>query len=300
MFDFLLHSMAAGAVWMTKEVIGRAMASTTSVDLDSSGWFSGVVHQLMPVDELVVAPLLFAATLGAVLRQDMRRLARAWGACLPLALLGGFAAVELTNLGLQFTNALSTAVQYEVSPDLETVYLKVITAGFNLSLGAGPAAGLLVLVFLGGVLAIWLELALRSAAIELAVLFMPFALAGMIWPATAHWAKRLLELLGALLLTKPVIVGALCLGSHAIAVGDNASDLITAIAIVLMAAFAPMALFKLVPVVEVSAIAHMQGLSRQPFHAGRARRAKSAGQGRRGTSLDLRGRHRPHRRRRGE
>ena len=214
MFDFLLHSMAAGAVWMTKEVIGRAMASTTSVDLDSSGWFSGVVHQLMPVDELVVAPLLFAATLGAVLRQDMRRLARAWGACLPLALLGGFAAVELTNLGLQFTNALSTAVQYEVSPDLETVYLKVITAGFNLSLGAGPAAGLLVLVFLGGVLAIWLELALRSAAIELAVLFMPFALAGMIWPATAHWAKRLLELLGALLLTKPVIVGALCLGSR--------------------------------------------------------------------------------------
>jgi hypothetical protein len=263
----LLRRLASGAVWMTKEVIGQAMATTTSVDLSKGGWFWSVARQLMPVDELVVAPLLFAATLGAIVRQDMRRLARAWCAGLPLALLGGFAAVELAQVGLQVTDALSSAIEHQISPDLQNIYVTVIAAGIGLIATAGPVIGLFILVFLGGALAIWLELVLRSSAIELAVLFMPLAFAGMIWPATAHWARRLVEVLAALLLAKPVIVAALCLGSHALAVGDSASSFVTGIAIVLMAAFAPMALLKLVPVVEVSAIAHMEGLSRQPLHA---------------------------------
>ena len=50
---------------------------------------------------------------------------------------------------------------------------------------------------------------------------MPLALAGLVWPATAHWAKRLIEVLVALLLMKPVIVGALCLGAgRVVDVGD--------------------------------------------------------------------------------
>ena len=124
------------------------------------------------------------------------------------------------------------------------------------------------LVVLAGGLAIWLELALRAASVELAIFFMPLAFAGLVWPATAHWAKRLLHVLGALLFAKPVIVAALCLGDNALtSTKAGPSSLVTGAAILLMAAFAPMVLLKLVPMVEVSAIAHLQGVSRQPFHA---------------------------------
>jgi hypothetical protein len=124
-----------------------------------------------------------------------------------------------------------------------------------------------LLVIVGGLL-IWLELALRSAAIELAVFFMPLALAGLVWPATAHWAKRLAEVLGALLLAKPVVVGALCLGANALTSAKaGASSVVTGSAILLLAAFAPVALLKLVPIAEASAIGHLQDVSRQPFRA---------------------------------
>jgi len=89
-----------------------------------------------------------------------------------------------------------------------------------------------------------------------------------VWPATAHWAKRLVEILGALLLAKPVIVAALCLGDNALTSADRGvSSMVTGAAILLLAAFSPMVVLKLVPVVEVSAVAHLQGVSRQPIYA---------------------------------
>jgi hypothetical protein len=48
---------------------------------------------------------------------------------------------------------------------------------------------------------------------------------------------------------------------------SNPGAAVSGVAILLMAAFAPMALLKLVPLVEVSAIAHLEGLSRRPFQA---------------------------------
>jgi hypothetical protein len=126
---------------------------------------------------------------------------------------------------------------------------------------------LLSLLIIAGCLAIWLELVVRAAAIELAVFFMPLALAGLVWPATSHWAKRLVEILVALLLMKPVIVGALCLGAGAVVDVGHPSTAVSGLAILLIASFAPYALLKLVPIVGVSAIAHLEGVARQPLRA---------------------------------
>lgn len=65
------------------ELIDLVVPATTSIGLNGGDWFASVSHLLFPVEALVLAPLLFAATIGAVLRQDMRRLARAWGVGLP-------------------------------------------------------------------------------------------------------------------------------------------------------------------------------------------------------------------------
>jgi len=246
----------------------EAATATTSVSPpEGNGWFGSVAQKLFPVEALVVAPLLFAATIGAIFRQDLKRLARVWGVGLPLAAIGGAIMAQLANTGLGVTDGLASLIQHQVAPNLGTDYLNAVTFAIK-DPWWGTIGDLISLVVLAGGLAIWLELVLRSAAVELAVFFMPLAFAGLVWPTTAHWARRLLEVLSALLLAKPVIVGALCLGDNALmSARAGPSSLVTGAAILLMAAFAPMALLKLVPVVEVSAIAHLQGMSRQPFHA---------------------------------
>jgi hypothetical protein len=267
-FSGLENLEADAAKSLIGDVIGAVVPATTTIGFGPGDWFASVSHLLFPIEELVVAPLLFAATIGAVLRQDMRRLARAWGVCLPASLLCGYAIVWVAQRGLAVTDAISQLVQSQVEPSLQKNFLDAITLGITSAVRAGPLGAVLSLLVIVGGLLIWLELALRSAAIELAVFFMPLALSGLVWPATAHWAKRLAEVLGALLLAKPVIVGALCLGANALTSAEaGASSVVTGSAILLLAAFAPVALLKLVPIAEVSAIGHLQDVSRQPLRA---------------------------------
>ncbi|MGP8205141.1 MAG: hypothetical protein ACLQVK_03630 [Acidimicrobiales bacterium] len=264
-----LESLEADAAKaLIGDLIGAVVPATTAIGFNPGDWFASVSHLLFPIEELVVAPLLFAATIGAVLRQDMRRLARTWGVCLPASALCGYAIVWVAQRGLEVTDAISQLVQSQVEPNLQKDFLDVITLGITKTVSAGPIGAVLSLLVIVGGLLIWLELALRSAAIELAVFFMPLALAGLVWPSTAHWAKRLAEVLGALLLAKPVIVGALCLGANALTSAKaGPSSVVTGSAILLLAAFAPVALLKLVPIAEASAIGHLQEVSRQPFRA---------------------------------
>ena len=267
LFSALVHWGADGAQLALRDVVGSAIIGTTTVDLGQASWLSSVTKNMFRVEGLIMAPLLFAATIGAVLRQDMRRLGRSWGIFLPISMLAGYAVVELTKIGLDITDGISSAIQYEVMPNLGEVLVRAISLGIVASINEGVLSILLSLLIIAGCLAIWLELVVRAAAIELAVFFMPLALAGLVWPATAHWAKRLIEVLVALLLMKPVIVGALCLGAGAVVDMGDASTAVSGLAILLIAAFAPYALLKLVPIVGVSAIAHLEGLSRQPFRA---------------------------------
>src|SRR5438477_10277133 len=77
-------------------------------------------------------------------------------------------------------------------------------------------------VFLGaiilaiGAFVLWLEMVIRDAAIYIALFFIPLTFVAMIWPATSRWARRLVELLIAVILAKFVIVSILTLASAAI------------------------------------------------------------------------------------
>ena len=88
LFSALVNWGADGAQLALRDVIGGAIVGTTTVDLGQASWLSSVTRNMFPVEELVMVPLLFAATIGAILRQDMRRLARAWGIYLPVSIAG--------------------------------------------------------------------------------------------------------------------------------------------------------------------------------------------------------------------
>ena len=199
-------------------------------------------------------------------------------------MLAAGAAVELAAVGLQVTDALCQMVTHSVDPNLQGTYANVAkTLTGSLLKGSPFIASVIAAVFVLGGMSLWLELILRSAAIYLAVFFLPLALAGLVWPATAHWAKRMVETLVAVILSKFVIVVALSLAVRAAANGSTADDVLAGAAIFLLAAFAPFVLLRFTPIIEAAAISHLEGVSRRPVDA--ARRAGSRAVNAPGTTL---------------
>ena len=273
--DTITASLSSTAAWLVDHVI-QLVTGTGKVDL-TEPWFvarSAVMVQLL---EFVVVPLLLVATIGPVLRQDLRRLARVWGVGLPVAVLVGLSGAQFTQLAIGATDALCQAMTGDPRVTLGGSFRGLSTA--MVVPGAPQLVGAVISVLLitGSVL-LWLELVVRAAAIYVAVFFMPLALACYVWPATMAIARRTLELLAALILSKFIIVATLTLGAAAIRGGPSADNAVIGSAILLIAAFAPFCLLRLAPVVEAGAIAHLEGLSRRPWRvAGRVASTAAAG-----------------------
>jgi hypothetical protein len=137
--------------------------------------------------------------------------------------------------------------------------------------------GGLAVVF--GAFVLWVELLIRAAAVYVAVLFLPLALASLAWPAIAHWCRRLVDTLVALILGKFVIVSVLSLAAGALAGASGSSpagstggapgdqggftDVLGGAALLMLAAFAPWALFRLLPFLEAGAVGHLEGAGRR-------------------------------------
>ena len=106
-------------------------------------------------------------------------------------------------------------------------------------------------------LVVWLELVMREAAIYVAVAFLPLTLAAMIWDRSALWARRLAELLAAIILSKFTIAVAFAVAASAIrgSRGDagGLTGVLAGCGVLLVAALTPWALLKLIPFMEAAA-----------------------------------------------
>jgi hypothetical protein len=259
--------VASGASWLLAQV-GSVMTSTTKPELDGA-WFSSHYRVMAGLAAAVVLPLLLLSVLQAVVRQDMGTLLRTALVHLPLSLLLTAVAVTVVQLGLGAVDVASDTVAKSAGLDTRNLLSTVSSA---LSGPTGDPSLPLFVTFLAGLLvalgafALWLELVMRSAAIYAAVLFLPIAMAGLVWPATSRWARRLAELLAALVVSKLAVVGVMSLAAGALSGGAQAADLAGVIggaALLWVAAFSPFALLRLVPVVEAGAIDHLEGMARR-------------------------------------
>ncbi len=167
---------------------------------------------MLTIAGALAAPLLLLAVIQAVIQQDLWILVRSAFGYLPLAFILAAAAIVATQLLIQITDDLSQRVADNVggasSNLLQSVGNAYTTALNDTSAGAVPLFG----IFLGSVIlaigafVLWLELIIRDAAIYIALFFLPLTFVAMIWPATSRWARRLVELLVAIILAKFVIV----------------------------------------------------------------------------------------------
>jgi hypothetical protein len=273
--DSILSSMASwvtnGATWLLGQ-IGSALQSSTQIDLGAS-WFISHFETMAALAGVVIVPLLLLGIVQAIHRQSTSLLLRSILINVPVALLLTGAAVKLVQLGLALVDAMSADVAHGAG--LDTGHFLTATTNALSGTAAGPATPAFVL-FLGGLAVVfgsfllWIELLVRAAAVYVAVLFLPLALASLAWPAVSHWCRRLVDTLVGLVLSKFVIVTVLSLAVSALAGGTNGqgsgggfSAVLGGAALLFLAAAAPWALFRLLPFAEAAAISHLEGVGRR-------------------------------------
>jgi hypothetical protein len=267
-------SVLGGAKFALNET-AVVLSDTSSPQLGST-WFSSAYWRVAGISVLLTLPFLFAAAVQALLRSDLVLLLRAAFGYLPLAMLAVSIAAPVTMLLLAASDQLSAVV----SSATGSASNRFINFSAGSLAGITVAAGPFMAIFLGllliaGAVVLWIELLMREAAVYVIVLMLPLAFAGMVWPARRIWAIRAVELLVALVVSKFAIVAVLSLGGAALFSGASFAghSVTTALAgavLLIMGAFTPWALLRLLPLAEVasSAAGTLSRETRGRAHAG--------------------------------
>lgn len=266
--DFVMRGVTVwvtnAAVWVTGRV-GELIDATASPDVRAA-WFSGQYRSMLAVAGVLALPMLLLAVIQALMRQDIWILVRSAFGYLPMAFILAGAAIVGTDLLISITDDLSAMVIRGLGDSSDNLldsvgdaYSRAIEDDSN---GAVPLFG----IFLGaiilaiGAFVLWLEMIIRDAAIYIAVFFLPLTFIAMIWPATSRYARRLVEFLIAVILAKFVIVAIIGLASAAITNAGGTADggqlferMLAGAALLVLAAWSPFALLRLVPMMEIAA-----------------------------------------------
>ena len=253
--------VADGAAWLVGEA-GKLIDETTTPVLGAP-WFTGQYQTMAGLAAVFALPLLLLSVLQGVLRRDGGLIVRAAFVQLPAAFLLTAGAVVIVALFVGLTDEMCSTVARSVGADAKSFFANVGKSLVSLggATGTGPVIPLFA-VFLGGLIAavgaffVWIELLIRSAGIYVAVLFLPFTFVAMIWPHTARWCRRLVELLFAIVFAKFAIVAIMALAAAGLlsaGTGQGFQGVLAGAALMLLAAFSPFALLRLIPLVESAA-----------------------------------------------
>ena len=266
--DYIMHGVTAwvtdAAVWVTGKV-GSLIDATTSPDV-RAGWFQGQYGTMLAIAGALALPMLLLALIQAVMRQDMWMLLRSAFGYLPMAFILAAAAIVATQLLIAVADDLSGTVVHSLGGGSGNLLQSVGDAYKNAlndnSANAVPLFGIFLgaIILAVGAFVLWLEMVIRDAAIYVALFFLPLTFVAMIWPATSRWARRLVELLVAVIFAKFVIVSIISLASAAITNttlvqggGGEFERMIAGSALLVLAAWSPFALLRLIPMMEVAA-----------------------------------------------
>jgi hypothetical protein len=258
-FKVLASWFTSAAGWLLG-LVGEILSKTTTPPV-TEPWFLAEERTLLSVAAPIALLALVGAALYAVVRGDLTSLWRTVFLRLPLAVLLGTAGAGVVGLALSVADQLSSALATSSGPSLaDTMHELAVAAASSGSL-PGAIAIVVAAVVIVGALAVWVELVLRAAAITVLTAALPLVLAASLWPPAVAWARRVAETLGALVMSKVVIVLVLVVALDAVAhPGAGAASALTGGAMLLLASFAPYAVLRLIPVAEAAAVSQLEGL----------------------------------------
>jgi hypothetical protein len=270
--SFTAAVAAAGKFFLEK--VGGLIQGTTSPDVVTADWFASQYRVMMALAVVIALPILLVSVAQSIVRADGMQAIRSAFVFLPLAAILSAVGPAIAQMLINISDWMSAALGGNAAADAQKFMSDAGSALAGLGAGsvnpAAPVFGVLLgaLIVTLGALSIWLELLLRAAAIYISVLFLPLALSAMIWPAGWRWCRRLIEFLIAIIFAKVFIVAIINLAAAGLArggLGDKFEGVLAGGALLLMAAFTPVALLKLIPLAEAAVVTagHQRAALRQ-------------------------------------
>ena len=263
----LARGMQSIAAW-TFDGMTNALLATTHVDV--GGWFDAPWRAMLAVAAVLAIPILLVGV-GAEVVAGRPAAAVRRGVLIPLV-IGPALLAARTVLALLLTvidGCCALVVRLGIggpggfAHGLDQIRHTLGVTGGAVVGGNGVVLLLVVLVTAFLAFVIWIELAVRAALLYLLVAFIPLALAGLFWSATARWTRRLLEVIAAVLLAQLVItvvmvLAAASLSGHADGLAAGIDHVAVGLALLFLGTLGlPMTLRLLPHVVEASAAAGM-------------------------------------------
>lgn len=269
----------AGACKKVAEELLHFLSASASVSFERGWWASprgqAIVHTVGALAVAFMVGFLLLAIIQGLLVGEPGTMVRAALVEVPVSVIATVVLVAVAQLLLGVTDEASTMVLDRAPEDLAR-----FLAGFGnvANVASSGFAGVIMLVlFLVGALLVWIELVVRSSLIYWLAAAAPLIAAARVWPAARGAFRKLCEIGLALILSKFAIALALGLGAAALAgggpksgdlgtrVGLDLAGLLGGAALMLLAAFTPFVLLRLLPILEVAVVA--QGISHSPARA---------------------------------
>jgi len=274
-FAQITEWVSEGSAWLIGEV-AKAIDKTTTPKLTGAGFLTPY-RRMAEIAALMGLAMLLIAIIEGAAQGSVGTLLRVALLNLPLALIATSVAYVVVQLLLLATDGLCQAISGSGHKGSQEFFKAAISGlgevggatGRNLGAavpapageGAGEVSGALAApLFVSFLLAIvgafaaflvWIELLMRDAAIYVTALFTPFALAAAIRPRWSSALRRTCELLVTVIASKFVIVSIIVLAAGLIAHPEGRVEaILAASALLVLAAFAPFVLLKLVPFAE--------------------------------------------------
>lgn len=254
-------AVSSAGNWFLQRV-GGLINGTTSPNVMNAKWFGSQYRVMLALAVVIALPVLLVSVAQAIVRVDAMQAIRSAFVYLPIAAIFSAVAPAIAQLLIDSSDWMSTAISHNASASAQ--HFMTQTGSWLGAVGAGtvnpavPVFGVLMgaIVVVLGAFSIWLELLLRGAAIYIAVLFLPLGFAAMVWPAGWRWCRRLIEFLIAIIFAKVFIVAIIDMAAAGLAAGGLASfeGVLAGGALLLMAAFTPIALLRLIPLAEAAVV----------------------------------------------
>lgn len=208
-FEWLAHSMGAAASWLI-EAVWQVFDTTTLVDVTRPEYVA-IYNILFGIAVFVMLLFFCLQLITGLVHRDPTALSRA-ALGLGKSVLGSFILVTLTALLLEITDQLCLGIVQATGQSMQTMGDKIVLlmAGLSTINIAAPGVGALLTIFLAGLAIaataiVWFSLLVRKALILVAVVFGPFALAGLTWDIAKGWVGKWASFVVAMILSKLVV-----------------------------------------------------------------------------------------------
>jgi hypothetical protein len=255
-------AVSSAGQWFLQKV-GGLINGTTSPNVVNANWFGSQYRVMLALAVVISLPILLVSVAQAIVRVDAMQAIRSAFVYLPIAAIFSAVGPAIAQILIDSSDWMSTAISHNAAANAQRFMTD--TGSWLGAIGAGtvnpaaPVFGVLLgaIVVVLGAFSIWLELLLRSAAIYVAVLFLPLAFAAMVWPTAGRWCRRLIEFLLAIIFAKVFIVAIIDMAAAGLAAGglaDKFEGVLAGAALLLMAAFTPIALLRLIPLAEAAVV----------------------------------------------